>query len=73
MRYAVVIEKGPTSFGTYVPDLSGCVAVGDSVDEVKEGIVAAVALHLECLREDGLPTPEAETECDDVTVYTSRE
>lgn len=30
MRYAIVIEKGPTSYGAYVPDLPGCVAVGKS-------------------------------------------
>ena len=34
MRYLVVFEKGPTSFGAYVPDLPGCIAVGDSRDEV---------------------------------------
>ena len=27
MKYLVVIEKGPTGFGAYVPDLPGCVAV----------------------------------------------
>ena len=27
MKYLVVIEKGPSSFGAYVPDLPGCVAV----------------------------------------------
>ncbi|MHC5730999.1 MAG: type II toxin-antitoxin system HicB family antitoxin, partial [Nostoc sp.] len=26
MRYTVVIEKGETSYGAYVPDLPGCVA-----------------------------------------------
>jgi len=24
MKYMVVIEQGPTSFGAYVPDLPGC-------------------------------------------------
>ena len=27
MKYLVVIEKGSSSFGAYVPDLPGCVAV----------------------------------------------
>jgi len=29
-KYAVVIEKGETSYGAYVPDLPGCVAVGEN-------------------------------------------
>ena len=34
MRYMVVVEQGPSSFGAYVPDLPGCVAVGSSKQEV---------------------------------------
>ena len=68
MRYAVVIEKGPTSYGAYVPDLPGCVAVGESSAEVKRLIAEAVLVHLEGLREDGLPVPEPATECEYVEV-----
>jgi predicted RNase H-like HicB family nuclease len=68
MRYAVVIEKGPTSYGAYVPDLPGCVAVGASAAEVKTLITEAIALHLAGLREDGLPVPEPESECEYVEV-----
>ena len=64
MRYAIVIEKGEVSYGAYVPDLPGCVAVGDTVEEVKKLIAEAVPLHLEGLREDGLPVPEPATECE---------
>jgi predicted RNase H-like HicB family nuclease len=28
--YEVIIEEGDTSFGAYVPDLPGCVAVSES-------------------------------------------
>ena len=55
MRYAIVIEKGPTSYGAYVPDLPGCVAVGKTAAEVRKLIAEAVPLHLEGLREAGLP------------------
>jgi predicted RNase H-like HicB family nuclease len=68
MRYAIVIEKGPTSYGAYVPDLPGCVAVGKSPKEVRRLIAEAVALHLEGMREDGLPIPEPESECEYVEV-----
>lgn len=55
MRYAVIYEKGPTSYGACVPDLPGCVAVAETLDEVKCLIREAVALHLEGLRADGDP------------------
>ena len=57
MRYLVILEKGDTSWGAYVPDLPGCVAVGESEDEVKKLIREAIEFHLEGLREDGLPVP----------------
>ena len=64
MRYAIVIEKGPTSFGASVPDLPGCVAVGKTAAETRKLIAEAVPFHLEGLREDGLPIPDPETECE---------
>jgi predicted RNase H-like HicB family nuclease len=57
MRYAVVIEKGLTSFGAYVPDLPGCVAVGESREEVVQLIQEAMELHLQGLREQGENVP----------------
>ena len=57
MQYMVVIEEGESSYGAYVPDLPGCVAVGDTRDEVLTLIQEAIALHLEMLQEDGLPMP----------------
>ena len=44
MRYLIVIEKGPSSFGAYVPDLPGCVAAGDTADEVRRLIHEAIPL-----------------------------
>ena len=58
MRYAIVIEKGPRSYGAYVPDLPGCVAVGDSAEEVRKLISEAIQAHLEGMREDGDAIPE---------------
>jgi predicted RNase H-like HicB family nuclease len=57
MRYLVVVEEGPTSFGAYVPDLPGCIAVGESREEVLASIHDAIELHLEDLKEDGQPIP----------------
>lgn len=57
MRYLVVVERGPTSFGAYVPDLPGCIAVGETREEVLASIHEATELHLEGLKEDGQPIP----------------
>ncbi|MFM9905215.1 MAG: type II toxin-antitoxin system HicB family antitoxin [Pyrinomonadaceae bacterium] len=59
MRYMVVIEKGDTSFGAYVPDLPGCVAVGETEEEVKHLIQEAIEFHLEDLSESGAVIPPA--------------
>ena len=64
MKYAVVIERKGDTFGAYVPDLPGCVAVGDSIEEVEQLIQEAIGFHLEGLQEDGLPIPEPSTLCE---------
>ncbi|MCG8448266.1 MAG: type II toxin-antitoxin system HicB family antitoxin [Pirellulales bacterium] len=57
-RYAIVIEKAPSNFAAYVPDLPGCVATGATVAETEALLREAIDLHLDGLREDGLPIPE---------------
>ena len=57
MRYLVVVEKGETSFGAYVPDLPGCIAAAETKDEVLRLIREAIELHLEGLRGEGTPIP----------------
>jgi predicted RNase H-like HicB family nuclease len=58
MRYVVIVEQGENGFGAYVPDLPGCVAVGQTKDEALRLIQEAIQLHLESLREEGLTPPE---------------
>lgn len=58
MQYTVIIEKGETSFGAYVPDLPGCVAVGESKEEVLQLIREAIEFHLEGLKEQGQAIPQ---------------
>jgi len=57
MRYAVVVEKGESGFGAYVPDLPGCVAVAESYDEVLKLIQGAIEFHIDGLKQDGEPIP----------------
>ncbi len=64
MRYAVVIEKANGNYSAYVPDMPGCVATGQTKDEVNANIREALRFHIDGLREDGLPIPEPEALCD---------
>jgi predicted RNase H-like HicB family nuclease len=59
MRYAVVIEKAESNYSAYVPDLPGCVATGATVAEVENEIREAIRFHVDGLKADGLPVPEA--------------
>jgi predicted RNase H-like HicB family nuclease len=62
MEYLVVVEKGKTSYGAYVPDLPGCVAAGETRREVLKLIREAVELHIDALRAQGEPVPRAHVE-----------
>ena len=68
MRYMVVIERGETSWGAHVPDLPGCIAVGETRDEVLQLIREAIDFHIAGLRQDGLPVPSPTSESDFVEV-----
>jgi predicted RNase H-like HicB family nuclease len=58
MKYLVAIEKGPASFGAYVPDMPGCVAVAKTRRKVKILIREALQLHVEDMRARGYPIPK---------------
>jgi predicted RNase H-like HicB family nuclease len=70
MRYLVVVEKGPTSWGAHVPDVPGCLAAGETREEVLDLIRDAIALHIENLRAEGepIPGPASSAEVVDVAV-----
>ena len=61
MRYTVIIEQNSDSWGAYVPDLPGCIAAGESREEVMQLIRDAIEFHLEGLKEQGEPVPEPHT------------
>jgi predicted RNase H-like HicB family nuclease len=68
MRYTVILERGETSWGAHVPDLPGCVAVGDTREEALDLIREAIGLHIESLRKHGDPVPEPRSEGEVVVV-----
>ncbi len=58
MQFTVIIEKGDTSWGAYVPDLPGCIAAGETREDVQKLIREAIRFHIEGLREQGETVPE---------------
>ncbi len=58
MRYLVVIEEGPASFGAYVPDLPGCIAAGETRQEVLQLIQEAIEFHLGGIKDEGAEVPQ---------------
>jgi predicted RNase H-like HicB family nuclease len=68
MRYAIVIEKAENNFAAYVPDLPGCVATGETVEETEQHIREAIEFHIRGMREDGLPVPDPSSRVDYVDI-----
>jgi predicted RNase H-like HicB family nuclease len=58
-KYLVVFEKAGENYSAYSPDIPGCIATGATRDETERNIKEAISLHIEGLRKDGLPIPEA--------------
>ena len=57
-EYAVIYERGETNWGAIVPDLPGCVSIGDTFEEVQENVKEAIELYIKILEERGDPIPE---------------
>ena len=58
LKYMIVVEEGPDSFGAHAPDLPGCIAVGETREKAIELIREAIELHLRDLQDQGLAMPE---------------
>jgi predicted RNase H-like HicB family nuclease len=67
-RYAIVVERAERNYAAYVPDLPGCVATGETVEQTERLLREAIELHVAGLREDGLPVPEPASVVDYVEV-----
>ncbi len=58
MEYLIVVERNESgSYGAYCPDLPGCVAVGDTLEETLQLMKEAIPFHIQGLIEDGLEVP----------------
>ena len=57
-QYAVIYEQGETNWGAIVPDLPGCVSIGDTREEAEANVREAISLYIDVLKERGEPIPE---------------
>jgi predicted RNase H-like HicB family nuclease len=67
-RFLVIIEKAESNYSAYSPDLPGCVATGKTKDQAARNMHSAIEMHLEGLKEDGLPIPRARSSAEYVAV-----
>jgi predicted RNase H-like HicB family nuclease len=72
-RFLIIIEKGNENYGAYAPDLPGCVAVGDTPEEVEKNMQEAIKMHLHGMLEDNepIPTPNSSAHYLDVSLADS--
>ena len=63
MKYAIIIEKGESNYSAYAPDVLGCIATGDTVEETIQLMKEALEFHFESMKEEGYPIPEPTTHC----------
>ena len=68
MKYPIIIEKAENNYSAYSPDVDGCVAVGDTVEEVKQQMAEALEFHFEGMLKDNESIPQPESIVDSVEV-----
>ena len=67
-RFLVIIEKAEGNYSAYSPDLPGCVSTGKTKDQAARNMHQAIEMHLEGLREDGLPIPKSHSSAEYIAV-----
>ncbi len=68
VKYTIIIEKVGKNYSAYCPDVPGCVAAADTVDEVIELMKEAIKGHLELMKEDEMEIPEPTTQAASIEV-----
>ena len=65
VRYAVILEKAKDGgYGAYVPDLPGCLGMGETRNETIENISEAIKFHIEGMKAEkiSVPLPHSDAE-----------
>ncbi len=63
-RFLIIVEQSEANYSAYVPDLPGCIATGETLEELKENMRQAITMHIEGIVEDQgfLPQPQTTAE-----------
>lgn len=61
MKYAVIIEKGRSSYAAHVPDLPMILVTGKTLRQTRERARKAIALYVEQARATGQRMPRRKT------------
>ncbi len=67
-KYVIIVEKAGNNYSAFCPDLPGCIATGETVDETVEMMKEAIKLHIEELKKEGLELPEPTTKAVSIEV-----
>lgn len=67
-RFLIVVENAGRNFSAYSPDLPGCVATGATRDETEANMQEAIRMHIDGLKEDGLPIPSSSSIAEYITI-----
>ena len=67
-RFLVVIEKANGNYSAYSPDLPGCVATGETIEQIEQNMYTAIEMHVQGLIEDRQPIPESHTRAEYVVL-----
>ena len=68
--FVVIYEWTGNNYSAYAPDLPGCVACGDTLEETEGLMKEAMKLYVEALKQAGQPVPEPTTKAKPVAVAT---
>jgi predicted RNase H-like HicB family nuclease len=70
LKYAVVFERTEDGYGAFVPDLPGCITVGDTLAETESNIREAIGGHIAAMKSHGerIPQPTTLTEYIEIPV-----
>ena len=70
LKYAVVFERSEDGYGAFVPDLPGCITVGDSLTEAEENIREAITGHIAAMKAHGeaIPRPTSLAEYVEISI-----
>jgi len=59
-KYLIIIAKSEKNYSAYAPDVLGCIATGQTIEETLTNMVEALQFHFEGMRDDEveIPTPK---------------